>query len=73
MLNVYLTRRLFRNIHTQLVFLWNQFDNLDERVNNNNEAYNSRFNIIREVDLVLILMYGNFAIFIFVLYYINKF
>ena len=24
--------------------LWNQFDNLDERVNNNNEAYNSRFN-----------------------------
>ena len=24
--------------------LWNQFDNLDERVNNNNEAFNSRFN-----------------------------
>ena len=24
--------------------LWNQFDNLDERVYNKNEAYNSRFN-----------------------------
>ena len=26
------------------ISLWNQFENLDERVNNNNEAYNSRFN-----------------------------